>query len=907
MTMQKEAINTLFDILKDVVNHVSNNDFSHAITLPDHTDESTADLIRSFNENLARLHQAQKVQQEHSEANALRTKIWELAAHNDYDEKKLITHLINTIGPALNASCVSFCRIMDGEDGAPCEIQWVSDQSEDHTSCIFPLSVATELQGKPYLIWEGNELPALLQDTLSQNKVSYKEHELLIVPYGESNDLKGILLILSPLVQGKLSQYKIDIALEVCNIIKLKADHIKAREVLLKDKAKLEEKVEKQTQYLQQANERLKEDLSELATSESALRDSEERFRSVAQSASDAIISTDISLKIVFWNAAAEKLFGYSVDEVLGKHIGLIMPSDYYERIIDEAPNADELEHLPYYNTTIEAEGVHKNKSAIPIEFSLSVWKMNTMRFLTTIIRDISERKKYTKAILEEKRLLDVTVESLIESVITTDPRGKILLINKAGQRISGYKESEAIGQPLDAIIHLSNDEGPIGIVPQLASLTKKQRVIKHDKVHLTDRSQRDHTVDISIVPTLNPDDEIKGFVVIITDVTEQLRIEEELFKAQKLESIGVLAGGIAHDFNNILTGIMTNLFMAKMDSPKEGEQYQLIAEAEKASYKARTLTNQLLTFAKGGATIKEKVAIHDLVADSAGFSLSGSNVDCKLDFSEGLDFVEIDRGQIDQAMNNLLLNAKEAMPKGGTIRISGENISVSHEVTDITEALLPLKEGAYVKIQVTDSGEGIDRENLKRIFDPYFTTKKDCKGLGLSTVYSIVQKHGGYITADSVPGQGATFTLYLPSAEPETEKYDDAELELVSGSGRILVMDDDEIVRAVVEKLLRNAGYDVTCTCDGTEAINKYKESCDKNEKFDAVLMDLTIPGGMGGKEAISKMLEIDPQAKVIVSSGYSTDPVLHKYKEFGFAGVIRKPFKIDEFTQVMAKTIGG
>ncbi|MFC2017144.1 ATP-binding protein [Chloroflexota bacterium] len=380
------------------------------------------------------------------------------------------------------------------------------------------------------------------------------------------------------------------------------------------------------------------------------------------------------------------------------------------------------------------------------------------------------------------------------------------------------------------------------------------------------------------------------------TDVTERKQLEEERQKAVKLESVGILAGGIAHDFNNILTGIMGNIGLAKRHVEPESKAEERLLEAEKASLRAKDLTQQLLTFARGGAPIKKIVSITGLVKELAGFVLRGSNVRCDFDLPDNLWLVEADEGQVNQVITNMVINADEAMPEGGVISISAENTEIKGRST------LPLSKGRYVKITVADQGVGIKKEHLDRIFDPYFTTKQKGSGLGLATSYSIIKTHGGYITVDSTPTVGTTFQIYLPASKEPAPKKDEEGIQVsFPGGGRILVMDDEEIVQQFLHEGLTGIGYEVVFTKDGTEAIERYTKAKESGQPFEAVIMDLTIPGGMGGKEAIKKLLEIDPDARVIVSSGYATDQIMANFEEYGFKGIVAKPYILEKLEEVL------
>lgn len=382
---------------------------------------------------------------------------------------------------------------------------------------------------------------------------------------------------------------------------------------------------------------------------------------------------------------------------------------------------------------------------------------------------------------------------------------------------------------------------------------------------------------------------------------------EEELLKARKLESIAALSGGIAHDYNNLLTAIIGNISLAQTYLDPNDKPYTLLGEAYAASMLARDLTQKLITFSKGGAPIRKAASLHPLIHRATDFSLSGSNVKCDFCVPNDLWSVEVDENQIGQAIYNLVMNAREAMPDGGALRVTAENV-------DTPKRTLGLKNGRYVKISFKDEGEGISKENLDRIFDPYFSTKEKGAekgmGLGLSISHSIIQGHDGEVEVASQEGVGTTFSIYLPASEADTPEAKSGETIVkalcVSKKGRVLVMDDEKMIRDLAGELLSRLGYEVGFARDGLEAIRLYKEARDAGSPFNAVVLDLTVRGGMGGKEAIEKLLKIDPDARGIVSSGYSDDPVMTDFGHYGFCGVVSKPYTVLELSEALNQVMG-
>ena len=521
---------------------------------------------------------------------------------------------------------------------------------------------------------------------------------------------------------------------------------------------------------------------------------------------------------------------------------------------------------------------------------------MDEIGQVVTAINTMSTKiRKTLETLSEEKERLAVTLRSIGDGVITTDIEGRIVSINRAAESLTGWTLEEAAGNPLDQVFHIINEqsrercENPVDKVIQTGKIVE---LANHTALISRDGTER--IISDSGAPILDPKSKTIGVVLVFRDVTEKEKIRKEVSKVQKLESLGILAGGIAHDFNNLLTAILGNISIAKILAQPGDQISEKLTAAEKASVRAKDLTQQLLTFSKGGAPVKKATSIGDLIKDSVSFVLSGSNVGCKFDIADDLWPVEVDEGQISQVISNLVINAQQAMPEGGIITVSCKNISLGENMA------VKLKKGEYLQFVIRDQGIGIQKEYLDKIFDPFFTTKEQGRGLGLATVFSIIKNHEGYITAESEAGAGTTFSVYLPALESQliSKRVDNIPIQ---GKGKVLVMDDEEMVRNVAGEMLKMLGYHVEFSSNGVEAIAFHKKAKESAEPFDVVIMDLTIPGEMGGKEAMSKLLEIDPGVKAVVSSGFSTDPIMADFKKYGFSGVITKPYRIQEMSEAM------
>ncbi len=518
------------------------------------------------------------------------------------------------------------------------------------------------------------------------------------------------------------------------------------------------------------------------------------------------------------------------------------------------------------------------------------------------VLVDMTGIKRTEEALAAERERLAVTLRAMAEGVITTDTEGRVLFVNDAASELTGWSEQAAIGRPLEDVCVLRHEKTRLPVpAPAQAAIKSHEIFDLPPNTVLLDRQGAPRVTEGRCAPIHDMHSQAIGAVLVLRDVTERARLEGEILRASKLESVGILAGGIAHDFNNLLTVVMGNITLATLDSQAMASAGRWLQDAERGVMRARDLTQQLLTFARGGEPIRSAVNLPEVVREAAQFALHGSKVRCDFAIEDGLWSAEVDKGQIGQVVQNLVINAVQAMPEGGMMHVEMRNQRLG------AMAVAQLAEGNYLCITISDTGDGIRPEYLARIFDPYFTTKKSGSGLGLATVYSIVRKHQGHIEVESEIGRGTRFRFWLPAspeARPEAAEVAHAHTD---HTGRVLFMDDEEPIRDMADALLRRLGLEVTCVADGAATVKAYAEAMIKGERYDLVIMDLTVPGGMGGKEAMVELLKVDPKVRGIVSSGYSSDPVMANYKGHGFSGMVAKPYRLTDLAKTIRAVIDG
>jgi len=638
------------------------------------------------------------------------------------------------------------------------------------------------------------------------------------------------------------------------------------------------------------------QDITERKQAEEAIREAKESYDRITDNADEVIFRVDAKGgHALYVNPAAERLLGYSKAEWLNDPtlaFKIIHP-DYKEK---------QKQIIREINTTKKAiknavlGWIAEDGREIIVEYTIIpiVDKEDEIIYFESIGRDITDRKQAEEALKKNEFKYRTLVESIPQKIFLKDRDSVYLSCNRSyaadlaidPEEISG--KDDFMFHPRELAEKYTADDKRIMGAGKTETIEERY-VIKGEE----------RWVRTTKVPLSREDGETYGIFGIFEDITERKRMEEVLLKSQKLEAVGILAGGIAHDFNNILTTILGNVSLAKDQVTPDDKIFDLLKEAEMASVRAQTLTRQLLTFAKGGAPVKEIASIKDILKESSSFMLRGSKSRCEFSIAEDLWSAQIDVGQISQVINNVVINADQAMPEGGIIQVAAENL-----IIDGGGGLL-IKPGRYIRISIKDQGVGIAEKHLLNIFDPYFTTKQEGSGLGLATICSIIKKHDGDITVESQLGVGTTFHIYLPASDkaiPEKE-----EVKLIKGQGRILVMDDQAPLRKMAGRMLEKLGYESEFAKNGAEAIEMYKRAKESEKPYDVVILDLTVPGGMGGKKAINKLLEIDPEVRAIVSSGYSDDPVLANFQEYGFKGMMPKPFTSQSLSKVLHEVLQG
>lgn len=626
-----------------------------------------------------------------------------------------------------------------------------------------------------------------------------------------------------------------------------------------------------------------------LYQAESAQQKSDALLRKIFHTSHDALLVLSADYRIQFFNPAAAKLLDTSeadlIDATFPFEIGSGKDSEF---------------------EISDAEG---DIRMIELSADSISWGGETGRVV--ILRDITEQKQAEVRLSAERARLQVALDCMDAFVVLTDGEGRIESVNRKAAELTGRSSESVAGQFPGKLLRLENPESGTPLSKGWDELHRREFLSAYNQTGLllkvpggTDARR----VRAETRSSVEEDGARRSSITVLRDITKQRQAAEKGFSEEQLNSISLMVGGIAHDFNNILTSIMGNISVARMRMDNDPENTEQLLAAEKGALQATALTDQLLNFAKGGALERKVTDIAELVEESAKLILRGrSDATCQIRKQDELWPVDVDRSQIAQVINNLVINADQAMPEGGTVEIKMNNRCLS------TGEVADLKAGDYVSIAVRDEGTGIRPKNLDRVFDPYFTTKKEGNGLGLASSFSIIKSHGGLIMAESEYGQGSRFTVFLPKSAkvrpkepPKDERPAPVDSDQVDLTGkRILLMDDMEDMMLVARDILSVLGCEVTCTKDGKEAIDAYRSARASGEAFDAVVFDLTVPGGMGGEEAANQILKEDPNLRAVASSGYTDSNIMADVSGSSFRSTIPKPYRIKEMREALQRVL--
>jgi PAS domain S-box-containing protein len=631
---------------------------------------------------------------------------------------------------------------------------------------------------------------------------------------------------------------------------------------------------------------------ADLNRTQAALGESEKRYRKLIAEMINGFALHEIicngagkpvDYRFLEVNSAFEEMTGLKAEEIIGKSVLEILPQT-------ESYWIDNFGKVALTGESIQMENFSQ---AFDKYFEVMVYSTRTGQF-ATVFTDRTERRKAKEAM----QLTQFTIDRSSDASYWMGSDARFIYVNDAACRALGYAREELLLMTLHDI-----DLGiPKEVWPEHWSELKRQGSLTMESHHRTREGQ---ILPVETVVNYVKFGDREYNCAFVRDITERKKMQDELIKAQKLESLGILAGGIAHDFNNLLSIIMGNIDLVKDEFRSGADISDLLAKTEKASFQAQELTQQLITFSKGGAPVKNVSSINDFVQGIKKSSTLGSRIKCEFTLAPDLWPVEFDEGQMKHAINNIIANATESMPNGGTIHLQADNFNMA------AGGELPYPEGRYVKISIRDHGVGIPEKHLSMIYDPYFSTKElgfqKGMGLGLTTTYSIINRHDGYITVESEVSVGTTFTIILPAHEKVVSRSEPSEIpkpeEPKVRTGRILLMDDEEMIRDLGQRILSRLEYDPALAADGNEAIEMYQKAMDSGKPIEAVILDLTVKGGLGGKDAAKKILKMNPHAKLIVSSGYSDDPVMTNYRVYGFIGALPKPYNIKDMVEALKK----
>ncbi len=632
-------------------------------------------------------------------------------------------------------------------------------------------------------------------------------------------------------------------------------------------------------------------DITDIMMTDAALKESEERFRTAGMASYDLIYEWDVRTDSLEWFGDIDTFLGFEKREIssdIESWLALIHPDDLpkLEKAVERHRTSTDMIQYEYQIRQKDGNWRYWTDKGLPL-----LDENNRPVKWIGVCTDITSRKQHEQSLRESEQQMRAILEASPDPMVMYNKSGYPVYISPTFTEVFGWTIEELKGKRIPFV---PEDQKQL-TSQMIETIYTKRMPVKFETQRLT-KDGRVLDIILSAAVAKGDDEEPTGMVVNLTDITEQKILEAQYEQVQKMESLGTLAGGIAHDFNNLLGGLFGYLDIArkKVKDPKIAEY---LDKAFNSSDRARALTHQLLTFSKGGAPVKNVESLIPFLQESTQFALSGSNVTCSFNLPDDLWLCDFDKNQISQVIDNIIINAQHAMPSGGNIQITAANASLDQNEQ------VGLKPGKFVKISIADSGTGITHKYLSRIFDPFFTTKQKGSGLGLATSYSIIKKHDGIITVDSHLEVGSTFHIFLPAAERQTHEEQNVDQSFFEGSGHILVMDDDEVLQSMLGAMLEDMGFTCQFAYDGQQALDAYGKMRDQHTPLSAIILDLTIRGGMGGKETIKEIRKIDSNVPVFVSSGYSEDDAMANPESFGFNGSLKKPFGIDQLSSLLRK----
>lgn len=651
----------------------------------------------------------------------------------------------------------------------------------------------------------------------------------------------------------------------------------------------------------------LQSEIKQLKLDLANLKEVKQDLEHLLHMVSDGMLMIDQEGRITYVNRSLERIVGCKSQDMIGHHFS---DPRWDFKCIDEVSGSEEsvFQAGQEFTDKICRMGVETdNRRIFIINVTIHHDKQGNMAGIAALIRDCTELSRVKAENQEIRTVYERLAHYADEAIFRIQPEsGRMIYINDAAEKILGYSLADYLSDARVQMKVIDNDH----LKTWIAAVDEKRgakNVLRNIMMVCTASEGQTVTMEFTVIAVRDDAGDILYFECIGRDITVRMFMEAELAKAQKLESIGLLAGGIAHDFNNIMTAVFGSLALAKMEAIPGSSLFTRLVSAEEHCMRAKALTRKLLTYSRGGSPQRKTASIANVIRDATNLSLSGKNIDCRFELPDDLWSVQIDESQMHQVVHSLVTNAAEAMPQGGTIEIEAQNVDLT------SDQIQPLKAGRYIKWFIRDSGVGISQEHMKKLFDPYFTTKQmgsvKGMGLGLAICYSIVKSHEGIIMVDSVPGSGTTFTVYIPASnDGKNEKRPIAAKEVtVTPRQNVLLIDDEQILLDVTGSMLQHIGYNVVTAENHSDAMEHYRRAKEEGNPFSLIIMDLTMRGDEGGEIAINRWKNAYPEVKAVISSGYMNDPVIEEYWKYGFVGAMVKPYSLMELKSSLEKILAG